>query len=78
MRMPLHRDPAATYHKLEGTPARVVAVVRALLFLWFLWCVRRSFHQERQAASCALQVLRYKLPATRYKLSATQIGRAHV
>ena len=40
------RDPANTYNTYETTTARVLAVVRVLLLGWFVWCVKRSYHQE--------------------------------
>ena len=40
------RDPANTYNTYETTSARVLAVVRVLLLGWFVWCVKRSYHQE--------------------------------
>ena len=40
------RDPAMTYNTYETSSARVLAVVRVLLLGWFVWCVKRSYHQE--------------------------------
>jgi len=36
------RDPAATYHAYESTPARVLAIVRLAVLAWFAWCVKRT------------------------------------
>lgn len=42
------RDPAATYHPYETSTARVIIVVRLILFAWFGWCVRRTLSQEQR------------------------------
>ena len=57
----LGRDPAATYHKYESDAARVLAVLRVLIAIWFIWCVHRSYKRDgrpeaRRFYSCLLAV----------------------
>merc|ERR1719183_559441 len=42
------RDEAATYYKYENPSGIFLVVLRILVLIWFLWCVRRSYRQEPQ------------------------------